>query len=58
LALPRGVLRLFGHALSLAQAGKRYADAKALKGFGDAGVLEVIENDEGGTYHAVYTISV
>jgi phage-related protein len=55
-ALPRGVQRLFGHALSLAQAGRRHADAKVLKGFGDAGVLEVIENDEGGTYRAVYTI--
>jgi phage-related protein len=56
MALPRGVQRLFGHALSLAQAGKRYADAKVLKGFGDAGVLEVIENDEEGTCRAVYTI--
>jgi phage-related protein len=27
-----------------------------LKGFGSAGVLEVIENDIGGTYRAVYTI--
>jgi phage-related protein len=27
-----------------------------LKGFGGAGVLEVIENDEGGTYRAVYTV--
>lgn len=27
-----------------------------MKGFGSAGVLEVIENDIGGTYRAVYTI--
>jgi len=56
MALPRGAQRLFGHALSLAQAGRRHVDAKVLKGFGDAGVLEVIENDEGGTYRAIYTV--
>jgi phage-related protein len=27
-----------------------------LKGFGGAGVLEIIENDEDGTYRAVYTV--
>jgi len=27
-----------------------------LKGFGGAGVLEVVENDVGGTYRAVYTV--
>ena len=27
-----------------------------LKGFGDAGVLEVVKVDIGGTYRAVYTI--
>ena len=29
---------------------------KVLKGFGDAGVLEIIESDTGGTYRAVYTV--
>ena len=27
-----------------------------LKGFGGAGVLEVVEDDAGGTYRAVYTV--
>lgn len=27
-----------------------------LKGFGGEGVLEVVENDVGGTYRAVYTV--
>jgi phage-related protein len=27
-----------------------------LKGFGSAGVLEVVEDDLGGTYRAVYTV--
>jgi phage-related protein len=29
-----------------------------LKGFGSAGVLEVVANDHGGTYRAVYTIKL
>jgi len=29
---------------------------KPLKGFGSAGVLEVVEDDEGGTFRAVYTV--
>ena len=30
--------------------------AKVLKGFGGAGVLEVVEDDAGGTYRAVDTV--
>ena len=54
-ALPTDVKRLFGYALSLAQAGDRHGFAKPLKGFGGAGVLEVIGNYVSGTYRAVYT---
>ena len=43
-------------ALSLAQAGDQHDAAKALKGFGGAGVLELVESDAGGTYRAVYTV--
>jgi phage-related protein len=56
MALPIDVRRLFGYALHLAQEGGKHETAKVLKGFGDAGVLEVIENDAGGTYRAVYTV--
>ncbi len=56
MALPAGVRRLFGFALSLAQAGDRHDAAKVLKGFGGAGVLEVLEDDVHGTYRAVYTV--
>lgn len=56
LALPEAVRNTFGFALGLAQHGDRYDDAKILKGFGSAGVLEVVENDVGGTYRAVYTV--
>ena len=56
LNLPADVRRLFGFALSLAQAGDRHDAAKVLKGFGGSGVLEVVEDDIGGTYRAVYTV--
>ncbi len=54
--LPVDVRKFFGFALSLAQAGDQHDDAKVLKGFGGAGVLEVVEDDSGGTYRAVYTV--
>jgi len=56
LALPPDVRRFFGFALSLAQAGDKHEAVKVLKGFGGAGVLEVVENDAAGTYRAVYTV--
>jgi len=56
MALPTDVRRLFGYALSLAQVDDRHDAAKVLKGFGGAGVLEVVEDDAGGTYRAVYTV--
>ena len=54
--LPVDVRRFFGFALSLAQAGDQHDAAKVLKGFGSAGVLEVVESNVGGTYRAVYTV--
>jgi len=56
IALPQGVRRLFGHALHFAQNAEKHDAAKPLKGFGGAGVLEVVENDAGGTYRAIYTV--
>jgi phage-related protein len=38
---------LFGYALYLAQDGKKHEQAKPLKGFGSAGVLEVVEDWKG-----------
>lgn len=55
-ALPKEVQRFFGFALDFAQRGDKHDDAKVLKGFGGAGVLEVVEDDIGGTYRAVYTV--
>ena len=56
MALPADVRRLFGFALSLAQSGDKHDAARVLKGFGGAGVLEVLEDDVGGTYRAVYAV--
>ena len=54
--MPEEVQDTFGYALHLAQVGKKHGQAKPLKGFGSAGVLEVIEDDAGSTYRAVYTV--
>ncbi len=56
MALPAAVRRRFGYALSLAQMGDQDDASKVLKGFGCAGVLEVVEDDAGGSYRAVYTV--
>jgi phage-related protein len=42
--------------LSLAQMGDQDDAGKVLKGFGGAGVLEVVEDTNGSTYRAVYTV--
>jgi phage-related protein len=55
-ALPPSVIDVFGYALYLAQTGGRHEQTKILRGFGDAGVLEVIESTHRSTYRAVYTV--
>jgi phage-related protein len=56
LALPEVVVHIFGYALYLAQTGKKHDQAKPMRGFGSAGVLEIIEDWEGNTYRVVYTV--
>lgn len=58
LAMPNDVVDVFGFALHLAQTGKKHDQAKPLKGFGGAGVLEVVEDHMGDTYRAVYTVKI
>ena len=55
-ALPRPVQREFGIALRMAQLKQMPRRAKPLKGFGGAGVLELIDDFDGDTYRAVYTV--
>jgi phage-related protein len=45
-----------GYALRFAQAGVMPDHAKPLKGFGGAGVVEVIETSDGNAFRAVYTV--
>jgi phage-related protein len=56
LSMPPAVQDLFGYALYLAQSGGKHARAKPMKGQGSAGVLEVVEDWQGDTYRAVYTV--
>lgn len=45
-----------GFALHLAQIGQKHVDAKPLRGFGGASVLEVVEDHAGDTFRGVYTV--
>jgi len=56
--MPAEVQSIFGYALYLAQTGGKHDHAKALKGFGSAGVLEVVESEAGSTFRAVYTVKI
>jgi phage-related protein len=40
----------------LAQPGQKHEAAKPLRAFGGAGVLEVVEDHDRGTYREVYTV--
>jgi phage-related protein len=55
-SFPRAVQRSIGVALRTAQLGRKHESAKPLKGFKGAGVLEVVEDHDGNTYRAVYTV--
>lgn len=56
LAFPDAVKDEMGYALHQAQMGGKSTDAKPLKGFGGAGVLEIMANDMGDTFRTVYTV--
>jgi phage-related protein len=58
MAMPDEVKSAFGFALYLAQHGKKHQNAKPLKGFSGAGVLEVVEDCLGDTFRAVYTVKI
>ena len=40
----------------MAQVGDKHPDAKPLRGYRGTGVLEVVADDDGSTYRAVYTV--
>ena len=55
---PSEVRQDIGFALYRAQEGAKHPSAKPLRGFGGAGVLEVVEDFDGDTYRAVYTVKL
>src|SRR5690349_7548081 len=53
---PREVMRVMGYTIDRAQRGEMHPDAKPLRGFGGASVIEMVDTDPSGTYRAVYTV--
>lgn len=53
---PEAVKDEMGFALYEAQCGLKPLDAKPLKGFGGANVLEIVSDYQTDTYRAVYTV--
>ena len=53
---PLEVQKEMGFALFVAQNGEKHQSAKPLKGFGGAGILEIVERFDGDSYRAVYTV--
>jgi phage-related protein len=53
---PREVRRDIGQALYAAQQGETDPAAKPLRGFGGGSVLEIVADQEGGSWRAVYTV--
>lgn len=45
-----------GYALYQAQVGLKASSAKPLRGFGGAGIFEIVEDHQTDTYRAVYTV--
>ena len=53
---PDPVQDAMGYALYQAQIGLKHGSAKPLRGFGGAGVLELVADHVGDTFRAVYTV--
>src|ERR1700752_3428290 len=55
-ALPADVRGRMGYALYVAQQGDKHRDAKPLKGFGGAGVVEIVADHASDTFRCIYTV--
>jgi phage-related protein len=55
-SFPDEVRRVMGFAINDAQNGGEHPRAKALRGFGGRSVLEVVDDEDGDTFRAVYTV--
>jgi phage-related protein len=56
LEFPDAARKEIGYAFYFAQRGDKHPSAKPLKGFGGAGVLEIVESHDGNAYRAIYTV--
>jgi phage-related protein len=56
-SFPAGVRDDFGYALYAAQSGETSPKAKPMRGLG-SGVMEIVATERGGTWRAIYTVSV
>lgn len=55
-SFPDEVQDAMGYALDLAQQGKKPANVKSLKGFKGSSVMEILDDFDGNTYRAIYTV--
>ncbi len=55
MTFPREVVSAVGYAIGFAQIGAKHASVKPWKGEGP-GVFEIVEDSDGDTYRAVYTV--
>jgi len=53
---PKEVRLIVGTALNAAQLGGKHKDARPMKGFGGASVVEIVDDFDGCTFRAVYTV--
>jgi phage-related protein len=53
---PANIRKEMGYALYIAQQSGKYRKAKPLRGFGNANLLEIVLDDNSGTYRTMYTI--
>ena len=54
--MPEDVRARVGYAVYVAQQGGKHRDAKPLKGFGGAGVVEIVADHASDTFRCVYTV--
>ena len=52
------IVQSMGYGLYIAQKGGQAENTKALKGFGGANVIEIIDSDASGTYRVVYCVKM
>jgi phage-related protein len=57
-AFPLEAKKEIGLALRAAQKGEKASNAKPLKGFGGASILQITSNIDGNTYRTVYTVQL